>query len=151
MAEVSSRVRHRMKAPSKVVNRWSARASTSTSRPGAAGRDRRPQQVGERHPPRELGVGDQAVDVAPAELPLGEHGRVEAARLLCHQLLGALLEEAQERHDSRRRVFDAGGGCQPGVEVGEIGDDVALDQPEGEVALRAEVVEERAPSSWTTR
>ena len=103
-----------------------------------------PQEVGEGGAPGEPGSGDEGVDVATGELALGQHGGVEAAGLGGHEVVGAVLEEAQERHHAGSGVGDVGDGGQAIVEVGQVGADVALDEADREVGLGPEVVEERA-------
>jgi hypothetical protein len=55
-------------------------------------------------------------------LPLGEHRDIQAAGLGRHQLVGAVLEDAQERDDARRGIVrlrrDLGHGL---VQVGDVG------------------------------
>lgn len=135
MAAGASNVRHRMKPPSNVVYRWIGQSLDVDGEAGAAGGDRRAQQVDERCPPGELRLRDHAGDIAAGELAFGEHGGEQAARLLRHQLVGAVLVEPQEGHAVRGRIVDAVDRGDAGVEVGQIGGDVALDQLVSEIRL----------------
>ena len=109
---------------------------------GLAASKRRAEQVDEFTTPRFLGPADLAIHVGAGELPLGEHGGEEATRLFGHQRVGAVLVEAQERHDSLCGVLDADSRPESGVEMGQIGSDVALHEGGSEIGLGVEVVEE---------
>ena len=59
-----------------------------------------------------------------------------------HQFVGAVFVEPEELHHALGGILDSGGGGEAGVEMGEIGRDVALDELHREVGLGVEVMEE---------
>ena len=91
----------------------------------------------DRRPDRGTGLG-------PGELALGEHRDVETARLLGHQDVRVVLEEADEGQRPLDRVRYLGPGGERLLQVRDIGGGVPLHERPAELGLRREVVEERA-------
>jgi hypothetical protein len=67
-----------MKPPSKVVKQIVGQRVDIDVEVGTASGQSRTKQVDERGSPGQLRLGDQAVDVGPAELPFGQRGDVAA-------------------------------------------------------------------------
>ena len=109
-----------------------------------AGRRGGREELGDLLAPDLDGVVDQVGGAVGDQLLLGEHGDVEAVALRGHDLLGRVLEVADERDDPLRGIGDRGGGVEGRTQLADVGGDVPLRQGPREVELGVEVVEERA-------
>ena len=122
-------------APSKVTNTWSASASRSirgSARPSPRAAARRCPRARRRSPST---IGSDVP--SSTQLALGQDRDVEAARLRRHDLVGRVLEvRAGTRPPVRPgRRWPRARAPSAGLEVGDVGGGVAVDEGAGQVEL----------------